>query len=321
LTGGAPGRSRRVPYAGLAAVFLLGCIFSPRRRGELLFLDLGNLSDIVRQTSEKGILAVGMTFAIVSGGIDLSVGSLLALSATASALLLMNHGLPAAAIVAVVLAAGVAAGALNGGLVARGRIQPFIATLATMSAARGLARFLSGGAGIPLAFGPGAGDPAFRHLGAKLTPYLPIPALVWIATVAAAHLALTQTAFGRQVFAIGGNEEAARLSGVRIQWVKTAVYAISGFLAAAAGLIHAAQLEQGNPNDGVAYELDAIAAAVIGGTSLAGGSGSVIGTMAGALTIGILTNIMGLNNVDSNVQLVLKGVIIVGAVWLERKKL
>jgi ribose transport system permease protein len=190
-----------------------------------------------------------------------------------------------------------------------------------MSAARGLARFLSGGAGIPLAFGPGAGDPAFRHLGAKLTPYLPIPALVWIATVAAAHLALTQTAFGRQVFAIGGNEEAARLSGVRIQWVKTAVYAISGFLAAAAGLIHAAQLEQGNPNDGVAYELDAIAAAVIGGTSLAGGSGSVIGTMAGALTIGILTNIMGLNNVDSNVQLVLKGVIIVGAVWLERKKL
>jgi ribose transport system permease protein len=307
-------------YGGLLAVFLLACIFSPRRHDAILFLDLGNLTDILRQSSEKGILAVGMTFAIVSGGIDLSVGSLLALSATASALLLMQHGSSAPVILTVALVTGAGLGALNGGIIARARMQPFIVTLATMSAARGLARFLSGGAGVPLAFGPGAGDPAFQVLGGRLSAYLPIPALIFVLTVAAGHILLAHTSFGRHVFAIGGSEEAARLSGIRVEWSKVLVYSISGFLSALAGVIHCAQLEQGNPNDGVAYELDAIAAVVIGGTSLAGGSGSVIGTMAGALIIGILNNVMGLNNVDSNLQLILKGVIIVGAVWLQRRR-
>jgi ribose transport system permease protein len=307
-------------YGGLLAVFLLACVFSPRRQDAILFLDLGNLTDILRQSSEKGILAVGMTFAIVSGGIDLSVGSLLALSATASALLLMQHGAAVPTILAVTLAAGTGLGALNGGIIARARMQPFIVTLATMSAVRGLARFLSGGAGVPLAFGPGAGDPAFRALGGRLSAYLPTPALIFVLTIAAGHILLAHTSFGRHVFAIGGSEEAARLSGIRVQWAKVAVYSISGFLSALAGVIHCAQLEQGNPNDGVAYELDAIASVVIGGTALAGGSGSVIGTMAGALIIGILNNVMGLNNVDSNLQLILKGVIIVGAVWLQRRR-
>jgi ribose transport system permease protein len=307
-------------YGGLLAVFLLACIFSPRRHDAILFLDLGNLTDILRQSSEKGILAVGMTFAIVSGGIDLSVGSLLALSATASALLLMQHGSSAPVILTVALVTGAGLGALNGGIIARARMQPFIVTLATMSAARGLARFLSGGAGVPLAFGPGAGDPAFQVLGGRLSAYLPIPALIFVLTVAAGHILLAHTSFGRHVFAIGGSEEAARLSGIRVEWSKVLVYSISGFLSALAGVIHCAQLEQGNPNDGVAYELDAIAAVVIGGTSLAGGSGSVIGPMAGALIIGILNNVMGLNNVDSNLQLILKGVIIVGAVWLQRRR-
>jgi ribose transport system permease protein len=307
-------------YGGLLAVFLLACVFSPRRHEAILFLDLGNLTDILRQSSEKGILAVGMTFAIVSGGIDLSVGSLLALSATASALLLMRHGAAVPTILAVTLGTGAGLGALNGGIIARARMQPFIVTLATMSAMRGLARFLSGGAGVPLAFGPGAGDPAFQALGGRLSTYLPIPALIFVLTIAAGHFLLVNTSFGRHVFAIGGSEEAARLSGVRVEWAKVAVYSISGFLSALAGVIHCAQLEQGNPNDGVAYELDAIASVVIGGTSLAGGSGSVIGTMAGALIIGILNNVMGLNNVDSNLQLILKGVIIVGAVWLQRRR-
>jgi ribose transport system permease protein len=307
-------------YGGLLAVFLLACIVSPRRHDAILFLDLGNLTDILRQSSEKGILAVGMTFAIVSGGIDLSVGSLLALSATASALLLMQHGTSAPVILALALVTGAGLGALNGGIIARVRMQPFIVTLATMSAARGLARFLSGGAGVPLAFGPGAGDPAFQVLGGRLSAYLPIPALIFVLTIAAGHILLAHTSFGRHVFAIGGSEEAARLSGIRVEWSKVLVYSISGCLSALAGVIHCAQLEQGNPNDGVAYELDAIASVVIGGTSLAGGSGSVIGTMAGALIIGILNNVMGLNNVDSNLQLILKGVIIVGAVWLQRRR-
>ncbi len=307
-------------YGGLLAVFVLACVFSPRRQGSLLFLDLGNLTDILRQSSEKGILAVGMTFAIVSGGIDLSVGSLLALSATASALLLMQHGYSAPAIFLIALLSGALLGAVNGGIIARARMQPFIVTLAMMSAARGLARFLSGGAGIPLAFGPGAGDPAFRMLGGRLSAYVPMPALIFVATIAAGHILLAYTAFGRHVLAIGGNEEAARLSGIRIELSKVIVYGISGFLSALAGLIHCAQLEQGNPNDGIAYELDAIAAVVIGGTSLSGGSGSVTGTLAGALIIGILNNVLGLNNVDSNLQLILKGVIIVGAVWLQRRR-
>jgi len=307
-------------YGGLLAVFLLACVFSPRRGDAILFLDLGNLTDILRQSSEKGILAVGMTFAIVSGGIDLSVGSLLALSATASALLLMQQGYSAPAILLVVLLIGAALGAVNGGIIARARMQPFIVTLAMMSAARGLARFLSGGAGIPLAYGPGAGDPAFRILGGRLSAYLPVPALVFIGAIAAGHVLLMHTTFGRHVLAIGGNEEAARLSGIRVERSKILVYGLSGFLSALAGLIHCAQLEQGNPNDGIAYELDAIAAVVIGGTGLSGGSGSVIGTLAGTLIIGILNNVLGLNNVDSNLQLILKGVIIVGAVWLQRRK-
>jgi ribose transport system permease protein len=307
-------------YGGLLAVFLLACLFSPRRHDTILFLDLGNLTDILRQSSEKGILAVGMTFAIVSGGIDLSVGSILALSATASALLLMHHGAAALSILVLALVTGAGLGALNGGIIARARMQPFIVTLATMSAVRGLARFLSGGAGVPLAFGPGAGDPAFQLLGGRLSYYMPIPALIFVLAIITGHLLLAHTSFGRHVFAIGGNEEAARLSGIRVEWAKVAVYGISGFLSALAGVIHCAQLEQGNPNDGVAYELDAIASVVIGGTSLAGGSGSVIGTMAGALIIGIINNVMGLNNVDSNIQLILKGVIIVGAVWLQRRR-
>ena len=307
-------------YGGLLAVFLLACFFSPRRHDAILFLDLGNLTDILRQSSEKGIIAVGMTFAIVSGGIDLSVGSILALAATASALLLMHQGTAAPLILGVVLATGAALGALNGGIIARGRMQPFIVTLATMSAVRGLARFLSGGAGVPLAFGPGAGDPAFQFLGGRLSAYVPIPAVIFLLSIVTGHILLAHTSFGRHVFAIGGSEEAARLSGIRVEWAKVLVYGISGFLSALAGVIHCAQLEQGNPNDGVAYELDAIASVVIGGTNLAGGSGSVVGTMAGALIIGIVNNLMGLNNVDNNLQLILKGVIIVGAVWLQRRR-
>jgi len=318
-----PGRSRLARFTsvlGLLAVVILGVVFSPVRGGRPVFLGLGNLTDILRQVAEKGILSVGMTAVIVAGGIDLSVGSVLALAATLTAWMLMKGGAGLGVTVLAVLAAGAVCGLVNGLVIARWKLPAFIATLATMSAARGVARYLSGGTAIPLGFGEGAAPESMRALAAPLFPYMPAPAVVFVACVVGMHLFLSRTAPGRALYAIGDNETAARLSGVRVARWTTAVYVISGTLAGLAGLIHCAQLEQGNPNDGVAYELDAIAAVVIGGTSLSGGIGSVGGTLVGVLTIGVINNIMGLNNVDANLQLILKGVIILGAVWLQRKR-
>ncbi len=305
---------------GLAAVVLLSILFSPVRSGRPVFLDIGNLTDILRQVSEKGILAVGMTAVIVSGGIDLSVGSVLALAATLTAWSMMKAGLGLFATALLVLGAGALCGAVNGFVVARWRLQPFIATLATMSAARGVARYLSGGSAIPLGFGPAGAPESMRAIAGTLLPFVPVPAVLFVLSVAAMQLYLSRTRAGRYLYAIGDNETAARLSGIRVAWHKASVYVIAGVLAALAGLIHCAQLEQGNPNDGVAYELDAIAAVVIGGTSLSGGVGTVGGTLVGVLIIGVINNIMGLNNVDANLQLILKGVIILGAVWLQRRR-
>jgi ribose transport system permease protein len=320
-SGGWRGRlAQRASLFGLAAVVILAILFSPVRRGMPVFLDLGNLSDILRQVAEKGILAVGMTAVVISGGIDLSVGSLLAFSATLSAWLLMagHLGLPATAFVVIV--AGALWGLLNGVVIAKWRLPAFIATLATMSAARGAARYLSGGTAIPLGFGAGGAPSSVRALAAPIVPYVPAPALIFGITVVAMHLFLARTRSGRYLYAIGDNVAAARLAGIRVAWHQGSVYVIAAALAALAGLVHAAQLEQGNPNDGVAYELDAIAAVVIGGTPLSGGMGTVGGTLVGILIIGIINNTMGLNNVDANLQLILKGVIILGAVWLQRRR-
>ncbi len=310
----------RASLIGLAAVLILAIVFSPIRAGRLVFLDLGNLTDILRQVAEKGILAAGMTAVIVAGGIDLSVGSVLALAATCSALLMMHWHVGLAATTLAVLAIGALIGFTNGAITARWRIQPFIVTLATMSAARGVARYVSGGAAIPMAFGADGAPESFRALGGAIVPFVPVPAVIFLITVIAMHVLLSRTRAGRYIYAIGDNEPAARLSGIRVARQKVLVYIISGVLASLAGLIHCAQLEQGNPNDGVAYELDAIAAVVIGGTSLSGGTGTVSGTLIGTLIIGIINNSMGLNNIDANLQLILKGGIILGAVWLQGRK-
>jgi ABC-type sugar transport system ATPase subunit/ribose/xylose/arabinose/galactoside ABC-type transport system permease subunit len=312
--------SRWTGLLGLTAVVALSIVFSPVRGGAPVFLGIGNLTDILRQVAEKGILAVGMTAVVISGGIDLSVGSVLALAATLTASFFMRGGLGLFPALLTVLGVGALCGAINGLAVARLRLQPFIATLATMSAARGVARYVSGGTAIPLGFGPGAAPEAMRRVAGVLVPYVPVPAVLFLATVAAMHVYLSRTRAGRYLYAIGDNETAARLSGVRVGWHKASVYVIAAVFAALAGFVHCAQLEQGNPNDGVAYELDAIAAVVIGGTSLSGGIGTVGGTLVGVLIIGVLNNIMGLNNVDANLQLILKGVIILGAVWLQRKR-
>ncbi len=316
-------RARIGRYAGafgLALVLVLGIVFSPVRGGRLVFLDLGNLTDILRQVAEKGILAVGMTAVVISGGIDLSVGSILAFGATLTAWLLMKGGMGLVPAGLIVVAASALWGGLNGVVVARWRLPAFIATLATMSAARGAARYLSGGAAIPLGFGPGGAPDSVRGIAGPLVPYLPAPALIFALSAVAMYVLLARTRSGRYLYAIGDNEPAARLAGVRVAWHKASVYVICAALAGLAGLVHCAQLEQGNPNDGVAYELDAIAAVVIGGTNLSGGTGTVGGTIVGILIIGIINNIMGLNNVDANLQLILKGVIILVAVWLQRRR-
>ena len=324
VTRPAPGRwsrlSRFTSAIGLAAVTLLAVVSSPVRGGQLVFLDVGNLTDILRQVAEKGILAAGMTPVIISGGIDLSVGSVLALAATLTALLLTGTEVGLAGALVLVLAVGGLCGLVNGAVAARWRMQPFIVTLATMSAARGVARYLSGGTSIPLGFGPGAAPESFRALGATLLPHVPVPAVLFLLSVVSIHVLLTRTRSGRYIYAIGDNEAAARLAGIRVSFHKTAVYVICSGLAALAGIVHCAQLEQGNPNDGVAYELDAIAAVVIGGTALSGGRGAVGGTLMGTLIIGIINNSMGLNNIDANLQLILKGAIILGAVWLQTRR-
>jgi rhamnose transport system ATP-binding protein len=322
---GPPSRARRSLYRlrsvlGLVAVIVLAVVFSPVRYGRPVFLDMGNLADILRQVAEKGILAAGMTPVIIAAGIDLSVGSILALSATLAGWLLMRGGLGVASTVSIVLAVGCAWGLVNGWLTARWRLPAFIATLATMSAARGVARYISGGAAIPLGFGEGAAPESFRVLATPIVPFVPVPAVIFLLSVAGVHLLLSRMRAGRYVYAIGDNEEAGRLAGVNVRRYTTLVYVVCAGCAALAGLIHCAQLEQGNPNDGVGYELDAIAAVVIGGTSLSGGVGTVAGTLVGTLIIGIINNSMGLNNIDANLQLILKGAIIVAAVWMQSRR-
>ncbi|AYF28733.1 ABC transporter permease [Micromonospora tulbaghiae] len=304
----------------LLVVFVVAILASPRRDGEILFLTAGNLGNIVRAVSEIGIIAIGMTFVVLLGGIDLSVGAILGLSAVGTATLMVDSGLGILPAVAAVLAIGALFGALQGYAVARLGIQSFIVTLAGLQVARGIARIWSGGLGVPIAYGDGPQEapPAFELLNGSINGVLPVPAVLFVLIGVAAVVVLRTTAFARHVYAIGGNEKAARLSGVPVTRVKVAVFAVAGLLAAVAGVVHAGQLNQGSPNDGAGYELDAIAAVVIGGTSLAGGSGSMGGTLAGALLLGILNNILALNNIDANVQLLIKGLVIVLAAALQK---
>ncbi|KAA9157175.1 ABC transporter permease [Amycolatopsis acidicola] len=306
---------------GLVLVFLAAVLYSPSKNGELLFLDSQNLFNVVRSISEIGILAVGMTLVILIGGIDLSVGSVLGLASVGSAVLLVNNDLGLLPAVLAVLAIGLGFGLLQGITIARFGIQAFIVTLAGMQIARGLARIWSGGQGITITYGDGPNQApvAFSLLGERTFDGLvPIPALIFIVVAALAVLLLRVSSFSRHVYAIGGNEKAARLSGVPVTRVKIIVFGLCGLLAALAGIVHAGQLNFGGPNDGSMYELDAIAAVVIGGTDLTGGRGSVVGTVAGALLVGVLRNILALNNVDTNVQLLIIGLVIVLAAGLQR---
>lgn len=312
--------SRLKGVVGLLAVLLLALIFSPHSvRGGLIFLEPGNISDILRQVSEIGIISLGMTFVILTGGIDLSVGTVLAFSSSIVALLLtrVDLNLPAFFAITTAICAAVGGGMLvglaNGVLIARWRIQPFIVTLATMIGIRGLARWMTSNTNIDIGFGK---DLASVFAAALSTKPIVIGSYVVLALGLAALL--SKTVFGRYVRAVGDNEKAAQYAGLPIQTTKILAYTMTGMLAGYAGVLHAAQNHQGNPNSGVAYELEAIAAVVIGGTSLMGGSGSISGTVIGTLIIGVLTNILRLNNVDNNLEMIAKAGIILAAVWLQQ---
>lgn len=272
------------------------------------FLSVPNLMNVLRQVSIVGILAVGMTFVILTKGIDLSVGSILGVSVVLFAGLLENQSM-AVAIPLGILAAMVL-GLVNGLGVAFAGIPPFIMTLGMLSFARGLAFIYTGGTPVPIL------NEAFYELGNGYTLGVPNPTLIMMATLLVSGVVLGLTPFGRSIYGIGSNEDAARLSGVPTGIYKTIVYVISGGVAGIAGLVYASQLSVGTPIAGQAYELDAIAAVVVGGTSLFGGKGTVLGTFIGTLIIGVLANILNLTGVDPFVQQLFKGALIVVAVFI-----
>jgi ribose transport system permease protein len=313
---------RRIPMARLQSLLALVLMVVGLTFATDTFLTLDNGWNILRQISVNLCLSVGMTMIILGGGIDLSVGAVLALSGAVAASVLKNGiGLPSlgvhldftvvGAILAGVLV-GAAAGACNGVAITRLRLPPFVATLAMLSIARGLTLLFTGG--FPIT----GLDPAFNVIGTGVWLGIPVP--VWEVTVivVAAVVLCHRTVFGRHLYAVGGSERAALLTGVRVDRVKLATYVMGGALSGVAGLLVTARLDSAQPNAGLGYELDSIAAVVIGGTSLSGGRGSIAGTVLGCLIIGVLNNGLFLLDVSPFWQQVIKGLVILIAVALDR---
>ncbi|GAA3820603.1 substrate-binding domain-containing protein [Streptomyces phyllanthi] len=306
---GAPGGLRRLllDNGALTALILLVVAMSALS-GDFLTAD--NLLNIGVQAAVTAILAFGVTFVIVSAGIDLSVGSVAALSATVLAWSATSEGVPVGMAVVLAVATGVACGLVNGVLISYGKLPPFIATLAMLSVGRGLSLVISQGS--PIAF-----PDSVSHLGDTLGGWLPVPVLVMVVMGLATAVILGRTYIGRAMYAIGGNEEAARLSGLRVKRQKLVIYALSGLFAAAAGIVLASRLSSAQPQAAQGYELDAIAAVVIGGASLAGGTGKASGTLVGALILAVLRNGLNLLSVSAFWQQVVIGVVIALAVLLD----
>lgn len=300
--------SRLYDRFGVLVVFVLlfavSCMLSDR------FLQTSNLFNILRQISMFGILSVGMTFVIVSGGIDLSVGSIIALVCVITANMVNDHGIIPAILVALLV--GALVGLINGVGIAYGKLQPFIMTLGTMYMASGAASIYTNGTPISI-----KGN--FSKIGnSMLFNTIPLPAIYFIVILIAAYLVMRNTRFGRHVYSIGSNKEATRLAGVDVKKVTLSVYILSGVLAAVTGIIFAAQMASGSPVAGEGYEMNAITAAVVGGTSMSGGKGNLLGTFLGAVIMGILSNIMNLCGVSSYWQTVLTGLILVVAILVRK---
>ncbi|MFN0103155.1 MAG: ABC transporter permease [Bryobacteraceae bacterium] len=293
------------------------------------FLTTGNLTILIKHVAINAILAVGMTFVILTGGIDLSVGSVAGLSGILAGGLI-HHGLvlPAAGVVVyfhtwlivlLVLLAGALVGAINGVLVSRLKVAPFIATLGTLYVARGAALLISNGATFPgLAGKPELGNTGFLSLGGGALAGVPVPIWIMITVVALGAFLAGRTPFGRRVYAVGGSERASELSGVKVKNIKFAVYVLCGVCASMVGMIVASQLASAHPATGETFELNAIAAVVLGGTSLMGGRGSIGGTVIGAFVIGVLADGLILLGVSEFWQIVIKGLVIVLAVILDQ---
>ncbi|CDQ40808.1 MULTISPECIES: ABC transporter permease subunit [Virgibacillus] len=278
------------------------------------FFTLTNIFNLLRQVSVNALIAFGMTFVILTAGIDLSVGSILALGSALTAGLLTS-GIDPILAVCIGLIIGLILGTVNGLIITKGRVAPFIATLATMTIYRGITLVYTDGRPIT-----GLSDSfAFEMIGKGYVFGIPFPAIVMVIVFIVLYFILRQTVFGREVYAVGGNEEAATLSGIKADRVKIWVYSLTGMLSVLAGIIITSRLNSAQPTAGSMYELDAIAAVVIGGTSLAGGRGRIVGTLIGALIIGVIDNGLNLLNVPSFYQQIVKGGVILLAVLLDRK--
>ncbi|SRR5690554_3042120 len=281
------------------------------------FLTWSNIITVLRQTSINAVIATGMTFAILIGGIDLSVGSVLAISGAIAASLVAS-GMNIVLVILITLLIGLIIGLLNGLLISKGRLQPFIATLGTMTLLRGLTLVYTQGRPISI-FGSDT-SAMFSKIGTGYFLGIPIPVYIMLVVFFISWYTLNHLKIGRYTYALGSNEEATMYSGIKTDSIKLFVYAVAGVLAALAGIIVTARLGSAQPTAGSGYELDAIAAVVIGGTSMAGGIGTIFGTAIGAMIIGILNNALNMLQVSSYYQDVAKGVVILIAVLLDRKQ-
>ncbi|MFA5292292.1 MAG: ABC transporter permease [Phycisphaerae bacterium] len=308
----------------LLIIFVIGLLFN----ADGAFFKWGTHRDMLRAVSVYGILACGMTMVIISGGIDLSVGSILALTAVCFSLFTIHKGINPFVAVIGCICIGTLCGVCSGAFIARFKIQPFIATLAMMVFARGVAKWVSGGQKISTAVQQADGSykyvdvPAiFNSISSKIMGNnITVVTIIFLVCLLISWLLLVKLRYGRYIYAIGGNEEAARLSGVPVAMTKILAYGMSGLFCAVAGICQAAQELQGDPEAGVAYELSAIAMVVIGGTSLQGGKGSIWLTLIGVLTIGYLEKILSINAVGEDKRLMLTGAIIIAAVLLQKSK-
>ena len=303
-------KRRWVDFAFIAAFVVLLLITATMSD---VFFTQRNLSNVMRQSVTNGLLSLGMLVVILTGGIDLSVGPVVALTGIMVAGM-SSKGMPLPLAILICLVVGVAAGAVNGFFVARFKLQSFIVTLATMGAFRGLVYVYSD---IPIT----PSNPAFRAvLGAGFIGPFPVSALIMLACYPIVWFFLNRARAGRAIVAIGGNEEAVRLAGISVTWHIFLAYMISGLFSAIAGVILASRLGIAQPSVGIGFELDAIAACVIGGGILGGGGGSVLGTLAGVVSLGMIDNLLNLYNVQSYYQQIFKGVIILVAVLARRKQ-
>lgn len=302
-------RTRGLSRYGLLIALIIVCavlsVLTPR------FLTVQNLMIIVTQVSINALLAFGVTFVIITGGIDLSIGSIVAVTGVVAASFAHPDTFPVVVPVGVGLLAGLAFGAFNGFVITRSKVPPFIVTLGTMTIGRGLALILSKGRPISNL------SDAFNFLGGGKVLGVPMLVIILLIAFVLCAIVLRKTVIGRYMYAVGGNEQAARASGISLSRVKLVVYTLCGGLAGLAGILLTSRITTGQPNAGAGFELDAIAAAIIGGTSTSGGTGTITGTLLGALLIGVISNGLDLMNVTSYYQQVVMGAIIIGAVVLD----